>query len=47
MKTPEPRFFVVGAKSYGRNSAFLLKLGHAQVEAVVGLLVEEMKAELA
>lgn len=42
LRTPEPRFFVVGAKSYGRNSAFLLTLGHAQVEAVVGILVEEL-----
>ena len=42
MRTPEPQFFVCGAKSYGRNSAFLLTLGHAQVEAVVGILEKEL-----
>ena len=42
MRNPEPQFFVCGAKSYGRNSAFLLTLGHAQVEAVVGILETEL-----
>jgi len=32
LKNPEPAFFILGAKSYGRNSAFLLQLGHAQVD---------------
>ena len=41
LRTPEPRFFVLGAKSYGRNSSFLLTLGHAQVEAIVGMLEAE------
>jgi len=44
--SPEPRFYVLGAKSYGRNSAFLLKLGHAQVEAVVAMLRKECHDEL-
>ena len=44
--TPEPRFFVLGAKSYGRNSAFLLKLGHAQAEAVVQLLQKDLGVPL-
>ena len=35
---PEPGFFVVGAKSYGRNSQFLLRNGWAQVDDVMGLL---------
>lgn len=35
---PEPNFFILGAKSYGRGSAFLLKLGHEQVKEVMGLL---------
>lgn len=33
---PEPSFFVLGAKSYGRNSQFLLRVGWAQVDAVFG-----------
>ena len=35
---PERDFFVLGAKSYGRNSAFLLKLGFEQVASVLELL---------
>jgi cation diffusion facilitator CzcD-associated flavoprotein CzcO len=35
---PEPGFFLVGAKSYGRNSQFLLRAGWEQVDAVTTLL---------
>mmetsp|Transcript_16047 Transcript_16047/g.37851 ORF Transcript_16047/g.37851 Transcript_16047/m.37851 type:complete len:428 (+) Transcript_16047:76-1359(+) len=35
LKSPEPGFFILGHKSYGRNSAFLLKIGHEQVQAVL------------
>lgn len=35
---PEPRFFVLGAKSYGRRNDFLLQNGHRQVEDVATLL---------
>lgn len=35
---PEPNFFVLGAKSYGRNSAFLLKIGREQIDAVLAHL---------
>lgn len=38
LKNPEPGFFVLGAKSYGRNSQFLLRVGVEQVSAVMGLL---------
>ena len=31
---PEPGFFILGAKSYGRNSAFLMRLGYQQVDEV-------------
>jgi hypothetical protein len=31
---PEPNFFILGAKSYGRNSMFLLRTGFEQVRAV-------------
>lgn len=36
---PEPGFFIVGAKSYGRHSQFLLRTGWQQVEDVVGTLL--------
>lgn len=35
LKNPEPGFFILGSKSYGRNSAFLLKIGHEQVKTVL------------
>lgn len=38
LKNPEPNFFILGAKSYGRNSAFLLQIGHAQIRSVFQLL---------
>jgi len=44
--TPEPGLLVLGQKSYGRGSAFLLKVGHAQVAMAVGLL-EEYRAKIA
>jgi hypothetical protein len=31
LRNPEPDFFVLGAKSYGRNANFLLTIGHQQV----------------
>jgi len=35
---PEPNFFILGSKSYGRNSQFLLKIGWEQVDDVFGML---------
>ena len=31
---PEPGFYILGSKSYGRGSAFLLKIGYEQVAAL-------------
>lgn len=31
LRTPEPGCFILGAKSYGRNSSFLLTIGHRQI----------------
>ncbi|MGH2716410.1 MAG: hypothetical protein ACRDM7_21495 [Thermoleophilaceae bacterium] len=38
LANPEPGFFILGAKSYGRNSQFLLHTGWSQVDDVFGLL---------
>lgn len=38
LTSPEPGFFMLGAKSYGRNSQFLLRIGWQQVDDVFGLL---------
>ena len=40
LRSPEPRFFVVGAKSYGRRTDFLLQAGHAQADDLITLLDE-------
>lgn len=37
LRNPEPNLFVLGAKSYGRNSAYLLKLGIEQIGEVATL----------
>src|SRR5690606_31594122 len=37
---PEPRFFILGAKSYGRNSAYLMRTGWQQVDDAFGLLAK-------
>ena len=38
LTNPEPGFFILGAKSYGRNSQFLLRIGWEQVSDVFGLI---------
>jgi len=41
LKNPEPRLYVVGMKSYGRDTAFLLRIGYEQVRQVMLLLGED------
>ncbi len=38
LRTPEPNFYVLGAKSYGRNAQFLLRNGFEQVREVFTLI---------
>jgi NADPH-dependent 2,4-dienoyl-CoA reductase/sulfur reductase-like enzyme len=38
LRNPEPGFFIVGAKSYGRHSNFLLRVGYEQVDEVFATL---------
>ncbi|MGK5448608.1 hypothetical protein [Streptomyces radiopugnans] len=35
LRTPEPHFFVLGAKSYGRLNTFLLRTGYRQIDELV------------
>lgn len=42
LKSPEPDFYVLGHKSYGRSPYFLLEHGYAQVEAVVAQLAKDL-----
>jgi len=39
LENPEPRFFILGAKSYGRNSRFLMRAGRDQVRDLFTALV--------
>lgn len=38
LKNPEPGFFILGSKSYGRRNDFLMRVGWQQVGEVFGLL---------
>jgi len=38
LRNPEPDFYILGAKSYGRNQTFLLSIGHRQIEEVFSLM---------
>jgi len=38
LRNPEPNFFILGEKSYGRNSNFLMRVGWEQVDDVLTLL---------
>ena len=38
LRNPEPDFFILGAKSYGRQNTFLLRTGWQQVDEVFGIL---------
>lgn len=42
LRNPEPNFFILGSKSYGRNSNFLLKVGIEQVREVLQSLNGEL-----
>ncbi|GAA1702689.1 NAD(P)-binding domain-containing protein [Microbacterium sediminicola] len=47
LRHPEPGFFVVGMKSYGRAPTFLLATGYEQVRSVVAWLDGDMRAATA
>lgn len=41
LRNPEPGFFILGSKSYGRDSRFLLRTGLSQVETVIDTISSE------
>jgi hypothetical protein len=41
LKNPEPDFYILGAKSYGTNSNFLIQIGHKQIHDVFKLIRPE------
>jgi thioredoxin reductase len=46
LRNPEPNFFILGAKSYGRNTNFLLRTGFDQVREVFTLLTGKAGLDL-
>jgi thioredoxin reductase len=46
LRTPEPNFYVLGAKSYGRKGQFLLQAGFEQVRDVFTLVTGQPKPDL-
>ncbi len=40
LKNPEPGFFILGSKSYGRRNDFLMRVGWEQVGEVFELLAQ-------
>jgi hypothetical protein len=46
LRNPEPNFFILGAKSYGRNTNFLLRLGFEQIRDVFTLIAGKANLDL-
>jgi thioredoxin reductase len=46
LRNPEPNFFILGAKSYGRNSNFLLRTGFEQLRDVFALIAGKTDLDL-
>ena len=46
LRNPEPDFLILGAKSYGTNSNFLLQTGHAQVRDAFRLITGDAALDL-
>ena len=46
LRNPEPNFYVLGAKSYGRNSNFLMRVGFEQVREAFTLITGDAKLNL-
>ena len=38
LRNPEPNLFILGSKSYGRDSRFLIRIGLQQIEDVFSLI---------
>jgi hypothetical protein len=46
LRNPEPNFYILGAKSYGRNAQFLLRTGFEQVREVFTLITGKPELNL-
>jgi hypothetical protein len=46
LRNPEPGFYILGAKSYGKNSQFLIRVGLEQVRDVFRLIAGDPALDL-
>jgi hypothetical protein len=46
LRNPEPNFFILGAKSFGRNSNFLMRQGFEQIRDVFALVTGKASLDL-
>jgi hypothetical protein len=46
LRNPEPDFYILGAKSYGTNSNFLLQVGHRQVRDAFRIIAGDPSLDL-
>ncbi len=46
LQHPEPNFYILGVKSYGRSSQFLLKMGFKQIQEVFTLITGKASLDL-
>jgi thioredoxin reductase len=46
LKNPEPNFYILGVKSYGRNTTFLLRAGFEQVREAFALIMGKPDLDL-
>jgi len=46
LRTPEPNFFILGAKSFGMNPSFLLHLGHEHIKQLFTIIGADAELDL-
>ncbi len=46
LKNPEPNFYILGMKSYGKNTNFLLRVGYEQIRDVFQLITGDEQLDL-
>ena len=46
IQTDEPGYYILGAKSKGRDGSFLLRDGHEQIKKAFGIILGNAKADL-
>ena len=45
-RTDEPGYFILGAKSHGRSSEFILRQGHDQIRQLFSVILNQQRLDL-